>query len=85
MAVVVGQVVGRSNHSNIKTIDGDSLADAGVKNWVLGLWISSDENEKISLINTSDARIHEVLRTEIALKLSLVASHINILAVKTVK
>ena len=44
MAVVVGQVVGRSNHSNIKTIDGDSLADAGVKNWVLGLWISSDEN-----------------------------------------
>jgi len=65
MAVVVGQVVGGANHSYVKAIYGDGLADAGVKNWVLSLWISSNENKKISLINTSDARIHKVLRAEI--------------------
>ena len=81
MAVVIGQVVSGADDGDIQSIHMDSLANASVEDRVLCLGVRSDKDEKVRLIDAGDARVHEVLRAEIGAELSLVASHVDIVAV----
>ena len=85
MVVVVGKVVGWANDSHIQTIDVDSLADTRIEDRVFCLRVSAHKDQKISLINTNDSRVHEILASKVTVNLSLIASHINVLAVETVQ
>jgi len=65
MAVVVGHVVGGSNDGDIEAVDVDGLADTGVKDGVLSLRVGTNHNKKISLIDSGNTRVHEILGSEI--------------------
>ena len=55
VAIVVGQVVGRANDSDVKTIHVHGLADAGIENGVFCLRVRADEEKQVCLVNPNDS------------------------------
>ena len=85
VSVVVSQVVGWADHSDVETVDHGGLADASVQHWVLSLGVGAHKDQEICLINADNSRVHEVLRSKVSIDFSLVAPHIDVLAVEAVE
>jgi hypothetical protein len=85
VSVVVGQVVGRSNDGNLKSINELGSTDTCVEHGAFELGVGTDQDEEVCVINASNVRVHQILSTEVALKLRGVTSNINVVTVKFVK
>lgn len=85
MRVIVREIVGGANHGNVKTVNADSLSNSRIHDWVFRFGVCADHNEKISLINALYLRVKQVLTAEINSKLSLIRTHINIVAIESVE
>ena len=85
VSIVVGEVVGWPNNRHLETIDHDCLSDASVEDWVLGLGIRADHDQKIGFIDTHHLRIHQVRRAQVSVEVRCVTSHIKVIAVESVE
>lgn len=85
MLVIVSKVVGWADYCNLQTVHHFGLADASVKHWALSLRVGTDEDNQVGLVDASDARVHQVLGTEVSVKLGRVAAGVDVLAVEAVK
>ena len=81
MGVIVGEIVGGTNHGNIKTVDTDSLPNACIHDWVFRFGVRANHNEQISLVNALYLRVKQVLTAEINTKVGLIRTHVNVVAI----
>ena len=85
MVIVVTQVVGGADYAYFETVDKNIFTDSCVDNGTLNFGIASNKQEEVSIIQTSNMRVHHILATEIAIQLRSVAPHIDVIAVKAIK
>jgi hypothetical protein len=85
VSVVVGQVVGRSDDGNFKSIDELGSTDTCVEHGAFELGVGADQDEEVCVINASNVRVHQILSTEVALELRGVTSNIDVVTVEFVE
>lgn len=84
MEIVVWQLWGRANNNDFEAVDGNSLLDSSVQNWVLKFGVATDEDEKISFVNACDSRVHQILASEIGVEVWSVVSNIDVIRIQFV-
>lgn len=82
--IVVWQLRGRANNNDFKSVDGDSFLNSSVQNWVLKLWVAADEDEEISFVDAGNSGVHQVLASEISIKVWGVVSDVEVIRIESV-
>lgn len=81
VSVLIRKLRSRSNNNNLEAVDSDSLLDASVEHGVLRLRVAANEDEKVSVIDTSDSRVHQILATEVSVEERSIGADIEVITV----